>query len=74
MIIDLKKIFVNENSSLPIEYSLDMSYVDFSGDYPLKKPAEIKGAVTNKASRVELNADITYVFEAPCDRCGVYSA
>ena len=74
MIIDLKKIFVNENSSLPIEYSLDMSNVDFSGDYPLKKPAEIKGAVTNKASLVELNADITYVFEAPCDRCGVYTA
>ena len=38
MIIDLKKIFVNENSSLPIEYSLDMSNVDFSGDYPLKNP------------------------------------
>ncbi|MGN0493380.1 MAG: YceD family protein [Acutalibacteraceae bacterium] len=71
MIIDLKRIFVNENSSLPIEYSLDMSNVDFSGVYPLKKPVEIVGTVSNKASLVELDAHITYVFEAPCDRCGV---
>ena len=71
MIIDLKRIFVNENSSLPIEYSLDMSAVDFSGVYPLKKPVKIVGAVSNKASLVELDAQITYVFEAPCDRCGV---
>lgn len=74
MIIDLKRVFVNENSSLPIEYLLDMSKVDFSGVYPLKNPVEIKGSVTNKASLVELNADITYVFEAPCDRCGTYTA
>ena len=71
MIIDLKRIFVNENSSLPIEYSLDMSNVDFSGVYPLKNPVEINGAVSNKASLVELDARINYVFEAPCDRCGV---
>lgn len=74
MIVDLKRVFVNENSSLPIEYLLDMSKVDFSGVYPLKNPVEIKGSVTNKASLVELNADITYVFEAPCDRCGTYTA
>ena len=74
MIIDLKRIFVNENSSLPIEYSLDMSNVDFSGVYPLKKPVEIIGTVSNKASLVELDARINYVFEAPCDRCGVDTA
>ena len=74
MIIDLKRIFVNENSSLPIEYSLDMSNVDFSGCYPLKKPVEIKGSVTNKASLVKLDAAVTYIYEADCDRCGVYTA
>ena len=74
MIIDLKRIFVNENSSLLIEYSLDMSNVDFSGCYPLKKPVEIKGSVTNKASLVELDAAVTYIYEADCDRCGIYTA
>lgn len=71
MVVDLKYVFVNENSSLPIEYSLDMSAVEFSGIYPLKKPVKISGTVSNKASLVELNAEISYEFEAPCDRCGV---
>lgn len=70
MVIDLKHVFVNENSSLPIEYSLDLSNVDFSGIYPLKKPVKISGSVSNKASLVELNAEISYEYDAPCDRCG----
>ena len=74
MIIDLKRVFVNEDSSLPIEYLPDMSTVDFSGVYPLKEPVRITGIVSGKASLVELNAEIIYKYEAPCDRCGVYTA
>lgn len=71
MIIDLKRIFVNENSSLDIEYSLDLSSVEFSGVYPLKKPVNINGTVSNKASLVRFQAVITYEYDAPCDRCGI---
>lgn len=71
MILDLKHIFVNEDSVLPIEYSLDLSDVEFSGTYPLKKPITVNGIISNKASIVTLNAEVTYLFEAPCDRCGV---
>ena len=71
MIIDLKRIFVNENSSLDIEYSLDLSSVEFAGVYPLKKPVYINGTVSNKASLVRLEAVITYEYDAPCDRCGI---
>lgn len=71
MIIDLKRIFVNENSSLDIEYSLDLSSVEFAGVYPLKKPVNINGTVSNKASLVRLEAVITYEYDAPCDRCGI---
>ena len=74
MILDLKRIFVNENSSLPIEYALDMSGVEFSGAYPLKKPVKISGTVTNKASLTVLDAEITYEYSAPCDRCGAETA
>ena len=70
MIIDLKHIFVNDNSVLPIEYKLDMSNFEFMGQYPLKKPVTIKGTISNKASLVRLEASIVYTFEAPCDRCG----
>ena len=71
MILDLKRIFANENSSLDVEHSLDMSDVDFMGNYPLKKPIKISGSVSNKASVVSLNLNIEYAFAAPCDRCGV---
>ena len=70
MIIDLKKIFVNDNSSLPLEYSLDMSDLEYMGYYPLKKPVVLKGTVSNKASLVRLEASISYEYDAPCDRCG----
>lgn len=70
MVIDLKKIFVNEGSSLPIEYALDLSNVEYQGVYPLKRPVRICGAVSNKAGLVRLQASVSFEFEAGCDRCG----
>ena len=72
MILDLKKIFANEGSSLPIEYEMDMSTVDYSGDFPLKSPVKISGTVSNRASMVELRLEIDYVFSADCHRCGAF--
>ena len=74
MIIDLKKIFVNENSSMPIDYSLDLSDLEFSGVFPLKKPVTLKGTVSNKASLVRFEAVVSYEYDAPCDRCGTDTA
>lgn len=71
MLVDLKHIFATDNSSLPIEYSLDLSSAEVSGIYPLKKPVTVSGTVSNKASLVVLDAVITYEYSAPCDRCGV---
>ncbi len=71
MVLDLKRIFATDNSVLEIEHSLDMSDVDFMGYFPLKNPVKITGSVSNKASVVSLNLLIEYIFDAPCDRCGV---
>lgn len=71
MLVDLKHIFATDNSSLPIEYSLDLSSAEVFGIYPLKKPVTVSGTVSNKASLVVLDAVITYEYSAPCDRCGV---
>ena len=73
MILDLKRIFATENSVLEVNHSLDMSDVDFMGNYPLKDPIKITGSVSNKASVVSLNLNIEYTFAAPCDRCGVFA-
>ena len=74
MVVDLKHIFVKDNSSLPLKYALDLSYIDYMGEYPLKKPVEIVGEITNKASLVRLEAEITFEFDAFCDRCGTRTA
>ncbi len=74
MIIDLKHIFVTDNSALPLRYALDLSHIDYMGEYPLKKPVEIVGEIVNKASLVRLEAEISFEFDAPCDRCGTRTA
>ncbi len=70
MVIDLKRIFANDNASLPIDYELDLSSIEFSGYFPLKNPVSAKGCISNRASVVLLDLEISYFYEAPCDRCG----
>ncbi len=74
MIIDLKHIFVTDNSALPLRYALDLSDTEYMGEYPLKKPVEIVGEIVNKASLVRLEAEIIFEFDASCDRCGTRTA
>ena len=74
MTLDLRRIFSNDNSILETDGSLDMSDVDFSSGYPLKKPVEYRVHVSNNASVVTLKIDIDFEFSAPCDRCGNYTS
>lgn len=69
MILDLKKAFATEDYRLPIEYSLDLSDIEFGGFYPLKAPVEISGEVRNRAGVVLLSIHCLAFYEAPCDRC-----
>lgn len=71
MILDLKKLFITENYTLPIEHSVELSDVEYMGEYPLKKPVTVTGNVTNRAGLVTLSISMVYVFSAPCDRCGL---
>lgn len=70
MVVDLKRVFVNDGFSMPIDYLFDMSDVEISGNYPLKKPVKFTATVTNRAGLVELKATVLYLYEADCDRCG----
>ena len=71
MILDLKKLFITENYTLPIDHSIDFSQVEYMGEYPLKKPVTVSGEITNRAGLVTLTLKMVYVFSAPCDRCGL---
>ena len=73
MTLDLKRIFATDGAALPIVHELDMSDVDHSGRFPLKKPVQVRGTVSNKADVVNLHLEMTYEYSAACDRCGTDS-
>lgn len=70
MTLDLRRVFSTENSDFSVEGSLDMSNADFASGFPLKKPVQYQGHITNNAGVVSLNLTIEFEFSAPCDRCG----
>lgn len=71
MILDLKKLFITENYTVPVDHTVDFTETEYMGDYPLKKPVEVKGKITNRAGLITLTLRMVYVFSAPCDRCGL---
>ena len=71
MTLDLKSIFANDGATLPFKHQLDMTDVDHSGAFPLKKPVRIEGSVSNRAGLVELFIKVSYSYENLCDRCGI---
>lgn len=70
MTLDLKRVFAQDGAVLPVESALDLSAMDYSGAFPLKKPVTVTGKIFNRASVVQLQLEIRYTFSAPCDRCG----
>ena len=74
MIVDLKKIFANDNATLPLEHTLDMSALDVFDQFPLKSGVTLDGNVSSSAGLVKLSAKIGFVYDAPCDRCGADTA
>ncbi len=70
MVLDLKHIFVNEGSSLAVNFELDLSGMDFYGVQPFKKPIAVTGSVYNRAGIVTVDVCCVAKYFAPCDRCG----
>lgn len=68
MVVNLSEIFVSDGT-LPFNFSLDLSDLDFFGVTPLKKPVEVSGNITNRAGIVTLNLSAEYCYDADCDRC-----
>lgn len=70
MILDLKSVFISEGATLPVNFELDMSSMDFSGICPIQKPVAVSGSVYNRAGIVTVDLLCEVEFSAPCDRCG----
>lgn len=69
MKIDLTNLFNGSNESISVDYSLNLSNLEYSTYYPLKKDVEIKGSVFQKADVVYLDISVSFEFFGECDRC-----
>ena len=70
MRIDLKPILYAPGKHLDFQFSLDLSDMEFAGRYPISRPVEVEGAVTNTADLLELELTARTTLDAVCDRCG----
>ena len=71
MLLELKQIFQNDGARLEINTDFDWSELEMGGIKPFIGPVSVKGEVFNHTGLVSLVMNVTFVYSAPCDRCGV---
>ena len=62
MLLDLKKLFENEEECIPFQFELDLSDTEISGVYPFVSPVQIRGSVQNTAQTVYMTAEAAFDF------------
>lgn len=69
MLLDLKKVFLQDDETLVIEREMDMSAYELNGEKPFITPIKVNAKIFNKAGIIRLKADVNFDFCCPCDRC-----
>ena len=69
MRLDLRPILHVPGASLPFDFTLDLSGLDFYGERPFAHPVRITGAVRNMADALLLEGSAETTLELACDRC-----
>ncbi len=69
MILDLKKFFSGEAERFPFAYEMDLSDMEWSGQHPFVSPVTVEGSVFSGAGEAVLEAEASFEFSMPCDRC-----
>ncbi|TQI65667.1 DUF177 domain-containing protein [Clostridium sp. KNHs216] len=69
MLLDLKKVFSDREESCSFDYLLDLSSTDINGYHPFVSPVKVRGTVKGQDGFAQLNAEVSFEFSIPCDRC-----
>lgn len=69
MRLNLKDIILIPGASLPFEFQLDLSELEFNGQRPITDPVRVTGQVRNMAGALILNAKAATTLSLVCDRC-----
>ena len=70
MILDVRPILYVPGQRLEFRFQMDLSDLEFSGRYPVRRPVEVQGQVRNTAGLLELELTARTVLDTSCDRCG----
>ena len=69
MRLDLRPILRTPGASLPFQFQLDLSGLDFYGEKPFAHPIRVSGTVRNMAGALSLEGTAETTLELTCDRC-----
>lgn len=69
MILELKKIMLNEGEILPISGTFSLASTTINGVCPFVSPVSVTGNVEGHTGTAELDVSVSFDFELPCDRC-----
>lgn len=69
MKLDLRKIIHVPGASVPFDFQMDLTHLDFYGVRPITRPLQVQGKVTNRAGALLLEGNASTVLDLTCDRC-----
>ena len=69
MKLDLRKIIHVPGASVPFDFQMDLTHLDFYGVRPITRPLRVQGKVTNRAGALLLEGNASTVLDLTCDRC-----
>ena len=70
MRLNLREMIHTPGASIPFDFQLDLSELDFYGEKPVKSPLRVYGQVRNAAGALMLEGRAVTTLELVCDRCG----
>lgn len=69
MRLNLREIIHVPGASLPFDFMLDLSGLEWNGEKPVARPVRVAGRVRNMAGALVLEGDASGALEVSCDRC-----
>ena len=69
MRLNLKDIIYVPGASIPFEFQMDFSDLEFNGEKPVTKPVYVTGRVRNVADALVLEGEAVTTLSLHCDRC-----
>lgn len=69
MRLNLKEIIHVPGGSIPFDFQLDLSKLDFYGQTPVTQPVHVRGRVRNAADALLLEGEAATILSLSCDRC-----